>query len=383
MKFHRSSRGPAGIRLLNDESGIILIAVLTLLSALILAGVTAFIMASTNIKVGGNLKTNQTALQLAMAGAEQGRQNLRALNSASVVKSNFTEELTSRRGANGALNGYTSSTDDVPIANSNALVSGYTYNAYVTNDSIDGAANATDTNGIVLITSVATGPNNTKAIVQTTVKLFNLSVSSPAVVYSKDNVSLSGHSLSINGADAGSCGTGAPLGTVYTKDPATTSTNGGPGLSSSPTHGTTNIDLEALANQLKAGAQYTLTDDVSGGTYGSATNYVTVYADAIGTQADDELRLNNVTGYGTLIVRGDLQMAGNLNWNGIIIVTGILKSSGGGSDGKNITGQIYTGSSALGDTTITGNIDIVYDSCATRNALSSQPLLLVNWKQSY
>jgi hypothetical protein len=134
---------------------------------------------------------------------------------------------------------------------------------------------------------------------------------------------------------------------------------------------------------LKSGANYTLTSDVSGVTYGSTTNYVTVYADAIATQADGELRLNNVTGYGTLIVKGDLQMAGNLNWNGIIIVTGILKSSGGGSDGKNIKGQIYTGSSALGDTAITGNIDITYNSCETKKSLSSQPLLLVNWKQSY
>ncbi|MEA2658641.1 MAG: hypothetical protein QOF64_1237 [Candidatus Binatota bacterium] len=369
MKFQRSSRRRAGSRLLNDESGIILIAVLTLLSALILAGVTAFIMASTNIKVGGNLKTNQTALQVAMGGAEQGRQTLRAANASSANPSNFSEELAAHI--------------SLPLATSSTLVSGYTYNASLANDSAAGESSTVDINGIVRITSVATGPNNTKAIVQTTVKLYNLSVSSPAVVYSKDNVSLSGSSLSINGVDAGTCGTGSAFGTVYTKDPATTGTNGNPVLSSSPAHGTTDVDLVALANQLKSGANYTLTSDVSGVTYGSTTNYVTVYADAIATQADGELRLNNVTGYGTLIVKGDLQMAGNLNWNGIIIVTGILKSSGGGSDGKNIKGQIYTGSSALGDTAITGNIDITYNSCETKKSLSSQPLLLVNWKQSY
>lgn len=77
-----------------------------------------------------------------------------------------------------------------------------------------------------------------------------------------------------------------------------------------------------MVDQLKGAANYTLTVDVSGATYGSASNYMTVYADAIGTQADHELRLNNVTGYGTLIVKGDLQLAGNINWHGIIIVTG-------------------------------------------------------------
>jgi hypothetical protein len=264
-------------------------------------------------------------------------------------------------------------------------MSGYSYSAYLTNDSTDGASNTTDSNSKVMITSVATGPNNTKSIVQTTVQLYSLSSNSPAVVYSKDNVTLSGSSLSINGNDSGSCG-GGNLGTVYTKDPATTSTNGNPGLTgnpSTPQHGNMDIDLEALANQLKTAATYTLTADQSGGTFGSPTNYVTVYSDAISTQADDELKLNNITGYGILIVKGDLQMAGNLNWNGIIIVTGVLKSSGGGSNGKNIQGQVYSGSSALGDTAISGNIDIAYNSCEVKKSLSSQPLKLVNWKQNY
>jgi hypothetical protein len=364
---------------------LILIAVLTLLTALTLAGATAFIVASTDVKVGGNFRTNQTALQVAMAGAEQARQTLRAANAISTNTSTFSEELAARVGANGVLNGYNSTTDDSPIVSSTTFVSGYTYNAYLTNDSSEGAANTTDNNGKVLITSVATGSNNTKAVVQTTVQLYSLSSTSPAVVYSKDNVTLSGSSLSINGNDGGNCG-GGNLSTVYTKDPATTSSNGNPGLSgnpSTPQHGTLDIDLQGLVDQFKTGANYTLTADVSGATYGSATNYVTVYADAIGTQADHELRLNNVTGYGILIVKGDLQMAGNLNWNGIIIVTGILKSSGGGSNGKNIQGQVYSGTSALGDTAISGNIDIAYNSCEVKKSLSSQPLKLVNWKQSY
>jgi hypothetical protein len=372
-------------RRINNESGLILIAALTLLTALTLASATAFIVASTDVKVGGNFKTSQSALQVAMAGAEQARETLRALNAASANSSDFSEELAARVGANSVLNGYSVSTDDSPVASSSSLMSGYSYSAYLTNDSTDGVSNTTDSNSKVMITSVATGPNNTKSIVQTTVQLYSLSSNSPAVVYSKDNVTLSGSSLSINGNDSGSCG-GGNLGTVYTKDPATTSTNGNPGLTgnpSTPQHGNMDIDLEALANQLKTAATYTLTADQSGGTFGSPTNYVTVYSDAISTQADDELKLNNITGYGILIVKGDLQMAGNLNWNGIIIVTGVLKSSGGGSNGKNIQGQVYSGSSALGDTAISGNIDIAYNSCEVKKSLSSQPLKLVNWKQNY
>ncbi len=372
-------------RYTNNQNGIILIVALTLLTALILAGATAFIVASTDVKVGGNFRTNQTALQVAMAGAEQARQTLRASNTASLVTTDFSEELAARVGANAALDGYTSSTDDSPIASSSGLVPGYLYNAYLTNDSSEGASNTTDSNGKVMITSVATGPNNSKAMVQTIVQLYSFSTSSPAVIYSKDNVTLNGSAISVEGSDHGSCG-GSNLAPVYTKDPATTTLNGGPSLSGSPStpqSGTTNIDLQAMVDQMKGAADYTLTADVSGATYGSSSSYVTVYADALATQADQELRLNNVTGYGVLIVKGDLQLAGNINWHGIIIVTGVTTSSGGGSNSKNIEGQIYTGSSSLGDTAISGNIDVEYNSCAVKKALSSQPLKLVNWRQNY
>ena len=382
MKFDGQTRHPVGIRLLANERGIVLIAVLCLIATLVLVGTTAYIVSSTDVKIGGNFRTNQTALQVAMAGAEQARQTLRVANASSTNTSNFSEELAAKVGANGVLNGYTSSTDDSALASSSTLVSGYTYSAYLTNDSSEGAASTTDSNGKVVVTSVATGPNNTKAIVTTTVQLYSFSTNSPAVVYSKDNVTLNGSAITINGNDAGTCG-GTNLSAVYTMDPATTDPNGGPTITGGYSHGNTNIDLQALVDQLKGGANYTLTEDVSNGTYGSATNYVTVYADATGTQADHELRLNNVTGYGVLVVKGDLQMAGNLDWHGVIIVTGVMTSSGGGSNSKNIQGQVYAGSSSLGDTTISGNIDMGYNSCEVKKALSSQPLKVVNWKQNY
>ena len=370
-------------RILGKDDGFILIAALTLMATLVLVGATTYIVSSSNAKVGANYKTSQIALQVAMGGGEKARETLRAANASSTTKSNFSEELAARAGANGVLNAYPTIVDDSALATGSMDVGGktYTYNAYVTNDSAEGATSTTDSNGRAVITSVATGPNNAKASVTTTVQLYTFSNSSPAVVYSKDNVTLSGSSLSINGNDAGNCG-GSNLSAVYTVDPATTTPNGNPTTTGGIAHGTTNIDLQAYVDQFKTSANYTLTDDVSGATYGSATSNVVVYADAAATQADHELRLNNVTGYGILIVKGDLQMAGNLNWQGIIIVTGILKSSGGGSNSKNIQGLVYSGSSALGDTAISGNIDVAYNSCMVKNALAGNPLTVVNWKQN-
>src|SRR5919109_435915 len=368
-----------------SEKGVVLIAALCLMATLVLIGATAFLVSSTDVKIGGNFKTNQTALQVAMAGAEKARETLRALNAASSNRTNFSEELAARVGANGVLNGYTSSTDDSPVSSSSTLATGYTFNAYLTNDSTspDTANSTTDSNSKVVITSVATGPNNAKAIVTTTVQLY--SMPNPATIYSKDNITINGNSIAVSGTDGSTCGAPA-IAPIYTMDPATTTTNGNPTFTGSPStaqHGTLDIDLESYVNTLKAGATYTLTADAENTTYGSSTNFVTVYADAIGTQADDELRLNNVTGYGILIVKGDLQLAGNITWNGVIIVTGNVVTTGGGNDSKNIQGQIYAGKSDLGDSNVSGTVTVGYNSCNVKNALAAQPLKVVNWKQSF
>jgi len=371
-------------KILNCQNGFLLSAALTLLTALMLLGTTAFILSSTDIKIGGNFRNNQMALQVAMAGAERAREALRIENLASSDKASFSDELNSatRKGANGALNGYTTTTDDTPLAN--GTMNNVTYAAYMTNDNLNGDTylSTTDTNGKVLITSVATGPNNSKAKVEIVVTSFP-PPSTPATIYSKDNVTTNGSSMNISGNDA--CNAGTNLAPIFTKDPATTNSNGSPTFTGSPPtpqHGTLDIDIQGYVDALKGYATTTLTADQSGGTYGSSSNYVTVYSDAT-LQADSELRLNNVTGYGILLVKGDLQMAGNLNWNGLIFVTGVITTSGGGSNAKNIQGLIFGGASSLGDTVVNGSVTVGYDSCKVKQALAGQPLKVVNWKQSY
>jgi Tfp pilus assembly protein PilX len=368
---------------LGNEHGFLLVAALALLSALTLAGTTAYILASTDIKIGGNFRNSHSALQVAMAGAERARESLRQENLTSTDPASLSDELakTTRLGANATLEGYTSTTDDQPIAT--GTINGIAYTVYLTNDSVDGSSSTTDTNGRVMVTSLATG-TKTKAIVQTVISMFMVPLAStPGALYSQDNVTLSGSSIHIDGTDA--CHEASSLAPVYTLDPATTTLNGGPqlgGSSSSPAHGTTSIDIASYVEARKAFATTTLTADQSGTTYGSSSNYVTVYADAT-QQADGELRLNNVTGYGILAVKGNLQLAGNINWTGIILVTGTITGSGGGSNSKNIQGQVLTGSSALGDTSISGSVTIGYDSCKIKQTLNGQPLKLSHWKQSY
>jgi Tfp pilus assembly protein PilX len=383
--FHPTLKELATRKILNCQNGFLLSAALTLLTALILLGTTAFILSSTDIKIGGNFRNNQMVLQVAMAGAERAREALRVENLASSNTASFSDELNSaaRKGANGALDGYSATTDDVPLAT--GTLNNVTYNAYLSNDSVDGTTNTTDSNGRVMITSVATGPNNAKAQVQIVVTL-QPPPSSPATIYSKGDVTGNGSSLTVSGNDA--CGAGTALAPIYTKDPATTNLNGSPTLTGSPStpqHGTLDIDIPAYIDALKAGAATTLTADQNGATYGSATNYQTVYSwpDDPAHFNNQGLKLQNVTGYGVLLVKGDLELGGGFQWNGVIIVTGSVTLNGGGGSAINIYGQIFSGTSTLTDVTINGGNTIGYDSCKVKKAMAGSPLKVMNWRQNY
>ena len=371
-------------KIASGDKGFILIAALTLLSALTLLGTTAYILSSTDIRIGSNFRNNQLVLQVAIAGAERAREALRVENSASSTPGSFSDELNSatRKGANGVLNGYSSTTDDVAIAS--GTMNGVSYVAYLTNDSAEGTSNTTDSNGKVLITSVATGPNNAKAQVQIEVSASN-TPSPPSAVYSKGDVTGNGSSLTVNGNDA--CGAGTALAPIYTKSPAETDLNGNPAMSGSPStpqSGTLDIDIASYIDSLKAAATTTLTADQQNQTYGSATNYVTVYSDTSSPNNVNGLSLSNITGYGILLVKGDLELGGGFNWNGIIVATGTISlNGGGGPNAINIAGMMLSGTSTSTDVSLNGTIQISYDSCKIDKAEASAPVRVVSWKQAY
>jgi Tfp pilus assembly protein PilX len=372
------------LRTVKSEKGFLLVAALALLSVLTLLGTTAALLTGTDTKISGNFRNSQAALQVAMAGAQRAKEALRQENKSSADPASFNDELTdgTRDGADNTLDGYTPTTDDQPIVT--GTLNQVSYSAYVTNDSADGISNTVDSNSRVMITSVAMGPNNAKAVVQIVIGLFSMPLTpSPAALYSKDNVYLSGSSISISGTNG--CDPATSLPPVYTLAPSTTTLNGTPQLSGNPPtpqQGSTDIDITSYVEARKGFATTILTADTGNATYGSSGNYVTVYSDAT-QQGDGELKLNNVTGHGILAVKGNLQLGGNINWTGIILVTGIITSSGGGSNSKNIMGQIYTGSSLLGDSTVTGSVTVGYDGCKAKEAIEGQPFKVLSWKQSY
>ena len=180
-----------------------------------------------------------------------------------------------------------------------------------------------------------------------------------AALYAKGDVTGNGSSMNINGND--NCGVTAAKPPVYTKDPAMVILNGIPTLAGNPPtpqSGTESIDIESFVDQLKGSATQTLTSDQSGAVFGSSTDFVTIYSDTSDPLNIGGLKLTGVTGYGMLLVEGDLVLGGGFSWNGIILVTGTLTFNGGGL-GINVTGAILAQQTA----DISGNIFIQYDSC--------------------
>jgi len=370
---------------LGSERGFLLIAALTLLSALTLIGATAYILSSTDIKIGANFRNNQMALQVAMAGAERGRESLRQSNATSATTDSFSDELAARVGLNLTLNDPLSTTDDVAIASGTMNSGQVSYVVYVTNDAPDsnGWLSTTDSNKRALITSIATGPDNSKAIVQTVVEVFPM-VSSPAAIYTKGDIGGNGNALTINGNDA--CNGGTNLRPGYAMgiyDPS-----GTPTLSGNPAEvlaeGTLDLDIAGMVSQLKGSANYTLTEDIDNATYGSAASYKTVYSNTSSPPNVGGLRLNGVTGWGILIVEGDLTLGGGFTWNGIILATGsVTLNGGGGPNAINIQGQLLSGTSTITDVTVNGSNTITYNSCYVKKATSQAPLNVLSWKQNY
>jgi len=76
-----------------------------------------------------------------------------------------------------------------------------------------------------------------------------------------------------------------------------------------------------------------------------------------------DLDLRAVTGYGILVVDGDLELSGNLLWKGLFLIGGNFRFSGGGN--KEIFGSVVT----MGETIqLNGSVFIYYD-CEVLNDL--------------
>ncbi len=415
-----------------NQKGIVLPVALVFLVVLGMMGGAAIMMTRTDMKISGNYKNSEQAFYVAEAGIENARETLRALNAASGIKNAFSDELAGVTGSNGVLDGYTSGTDDVPLLNGTTLGNG-TYTVYLTNDSVEGSLNLTDSNQTVTLISVATGPNGSNATIESTVKTFALFPPPGSITLLGSGASFTGNmsnAKNLHGDDQCSSGTPKPViavtdsgdvpsiqasinsskpKTYHTKDsfgnPVDAETdpdaitkaisssilasiNSNYGINLNDAHSLNNFvtDLKQLADTV-----------ASGGTDANSV-YVGAPGDTRIVVVDGDFNLNN-SGAGILLVTGELTFQGTITYTGIILVfgEGSMRRQGGGNnmikggiiiadtlgpDGIAGTADDVLGSPSL-NTSGGGQSNIIYCSTAIDDMLSDIPPRPISFKHVF
>ncbi|MGH7793337.1 MAG: PilX N-terminal domain-containing pilus assembly protein [Candidatus Binatia bacterium] len=404
-------------KILKSQGGFLLVAALVLLASLTMLGTTAYLLSSTDIKVGGGFRNSQQAFQVAQAGVERGREILRQVNANETTGADptvFNSELVYYAGGGVAVTGGT--------------VGNYSYTVVLSNDPGDAGGPSADSNNKVQLTSTATGPNNTKAVVEIGVSLPPPPTSTPMTFPNNPGtISLLGNSASFIGGNSNAksmngddqCGAASSLPVV-----SVSAAGSLPGIQSSindskPGTYHTNVsgvsvdastNMNDIAKAMTAGqmnsAGYNLNDPASLNQLvndiqalpqavtvadGTSSSAVPGGIGTAGSQkvvvADGDFTLSEgAAGFGILVVKGTLTFSGNINYTGIIMVIGdgaMIRNGGGngtisgavwiantsGADGNPGTADDTMGASVL-NTSGGGASNIQYCSSAVANALS-------------
>ena len=192
-----------------------------------------------------------------------------------------------------------------------------------------------------------------------------------APIYVGNDVVLSGGMIGIQGIDT--CGL-LPAGRPpISLAPSATLVGTGSfiGNPSIPQISPRSLDLDQEIKDLKKGSTK-VTSDFIGVNGGSATSPAVYYAEP----SSGTLTVSQVTGYGILLVKGNVQIAAPFQWEGLIVVSGQATFTGGlGSSILN--GALYADRVQV----LHDNVSITLDTCPIAATLRTLPVQVLTWRQ--
>ncbi len=343
------------------DRGAVLVITLLIAAVLTLLGITFVSLSSTEVSIAFGEARLLQAFNLAEAGIAEAKRILRD-------SADWDTEL--------AASPFTCPGGLVPAGDGECTIT-------ITNDTADGGGPTDDTNDLVIVQATGTYLGTTKGV---EIAVNRLMVPPPAggitSVGVATNVSFAGNSFSVDGnnwippnggnpevMDNSACGsTTAPKFGISVpdatqqltvkndlsatqQDNVTGAAPNPPWAPPGPTPSVgvdvtmTQTQLEALVDQLMplADVSYTPGTQISSGTLGTQSDPKITVVDATGyTGSDPALKLSATNGAGILIVKnGTLEITGNSDWVGIIIVIGsnVQIDMAGGGD-KSIYGSV-------------------------------------------
>ncbi len=192
-----------------------------------------------------------------------------------------------------------------------------------------------------------------------------------APIYVGNEVVLSGSMITIQGIDT--CGL-LPAGRPpISLSPSATlvgvaSFTGNPSI---PQISLTSLDLDQQIKDLKKGSTK-VTGDLIGVNLGTASSPTVHVAELSG----GTLTVSQVTGYGILLINGNVQIVAPFLWEGLILVSGRVTFSGGlGS--STLNGVLYADRVQV----LHDNVSITLDTCPIAATLRTLPVQVLTWRQ--
>jgi hypothetical protein len=338
---------------MDSQRGSALIMALMMLTFLMILGSALLTSVTLDVAIGENYRSETQLLYLAEAGIEEARGVLR--NSSSTP----TQLLQSAAGADGVLSAsrdldtILNGTDDVPFINGGSRsigrlvvdpsgIAGGRYYVFLRNDSADGMTNLLDSNRILTLLSVAVVGNTRKVLAVTVMKWqfphlpASLVLLGSPVLFtpSGPGSGISGVDISVRGDDRSAIG-------VPTTVDRMSILAGIPDLNEFQYPGRVNpspppADVAAIGTLMDPrfrtpqGLERIVdtiiesASDVSDPSWNGSTALGDV-----GTSSDYRIAIVNGnctlgsgSGFGILLVRGNLKLAGTFRWNGLILVIG-------------------------------------------------------------
>jgi hypothetical protein len=173
-------------------------------------------------------------------------------------------------------------------------------------------------------------------------RMEKLYADAPAALYSESLVKLKGSFLIDGGSKYGVAMTMTEHTAIGDDTVTVDGTSGqvlGTGLSPSIKYTTDNLPLAEIIGAFRPASttlSVRVSGDVDNSDWGTSSNPRMFYMDGYP-------KLGGVTGYGILMVTGDLEVHGGFDWTGLVIVLGTISFTGGGADKVNIVGGVMCG----------------------------------------
>jgi hypothetical protein len=131
------------------------------------------------------------------------------------------------------------------------------------------------------------------------------------------------------------------------------------------------LDLDQQIKDLKKGSTK-VTGDLIGVNLGTASSPAVHFAQPPG----GALIVSQVTGYGILLVKGNVQIAAPFQWEGLIVVSG-QASFTGGLGSSILNGVLYANRVQV----LNKDVSVTLDTCPIAATLRTLPVKVLTWRQ--